>query len=141
VSTTLWQKSTYGNQAARCGPRVYRVSRPGNPVPVTVKDDLLEDFPHVYPGLTRPEIQRLLTLLDESASTEGGLSLSIATAIKPLAPEVAERIESYGQSDVDEYVRMLRGAAVLLLQKWQPEDRLPNPDSMASLVDSVEAED
>ena len=79
---------------------------------------MLSDFPHVYPGLTRPKIERLVTLLDESASTEGGLSLSIATAVKPLVPDVARRIESYKQaSDVDEYVRKLRAAAVLVLQK------------------------
>jgi hypothetical protein len=90
----------------------------GNPVPVSVEDDVLNDFPHVYPGLTRSEIERLVTLLDESASTEGGLSLSIATAIKPLVPDVASRIESYKQaSDADEYVRKLRAAAVLVLQK------------------------
>jgi len=108
---------------------------------VSVKEDLLDDFPHVYPGLTRSEVQRLLTLLDESASTEGGLSMSIATALKPLVPEVAGRIDSYNKSgDTDEYVRMLRGAAVLLLQEWQPEDQPPAPDSIAKLVDAVEAE-
>ena len=85
---------------------------------MTVEDDVLNDFPHVYPGLKRPEIERLVSLLDESASTEGGLSLSIATAVKPLVPDVARRIESYKQaSDVDEYVRKLRAAAVLVLQK------------------------
>jgi hypothetical protein len=111
-------------------------------VPVTVKDDLLQDFPHVYPGLTRPEIERLLTLLDESASTEGRLSLSIATALKPLVPDVARRIESYKQSgDVDEYVRMLRGAAVLLLQQWEPEQQPPTPDSIKDAVATIEADD
>jgi hypothetical protein len=108
---------------------------------VSVKDDLLDDFPDVYPRLSRSEIQRLLTLLDESASTEGGLSLSIATALKPLVPDVADRIASYNKSgDTDDYVRMLRGAAVLLLQKWQPEAQAPAPDSMSNLVDAVEAE-
>jgi hypothetical protein len=108
---------------------------------VSVKDDLLDDFPHVYPALSRSEVQRLLTLLDQSASTEAGLSLSIATALKPLAPEVAGRIQSYNKAgDTDDYVRMLRGAAVLLLQKWQPEEQPPAPDSVANLVDEVEAE-
>ncbi|WP_231740243.1 MULTISPECIES: hypothetical protein [unclassified Mycobacterium] len=82
---------------------------------MSVKDDLLSDFPHVYPGLTRPQVERLLTLLDESASTGGGLGLSVATAIKPLSPDIAARIESYNKADVDDYVRILRGAAVLLL--------------------------
>jgi hypothetical protein len=111
-------------------------------VPVSVKDDLLSDFPHVYPGLTRPEIERLLTLLDESASTEGRLSLSIATAMKPLAPQVARRIESYGtSSDVDEYVRMLRGVAVLLLQMWRPDEQPPAPDSISNMVEAIEGVD
>jgi hypothetical protein len=35
---------------------------------------------------------------------------------------------------------MLRGAAVLLLQKWQSEDQPPSPDSISSLVETVEAE-
>jgi hypothetical protein len=111
-------------------------------LPVSVKDDLLTDFPHVYPGLTRPEIEQLLTLLDKSASTEGRLGLSIATALKPLVPDAAGRIESYGTSgDVDEYVRMLRGAAVLLLQEWRPDEQPPAPESMSSMVETVEAED
>jgi hypothetical protein len=122
--------------------RVYRVARPGNPPPVSVKDDLLDDFPHVYPGRTRPEIERLLTLLDQSASTEGSLSLSLATALEPMVPEVASRIESYKQSDdVDEYVRMLRGAVVLLLQKWQPEKQPPTPDSMSNMIGTIEGDD
>ncbi|RAV07202.1 hypothetical protein DQP55_22385 [Mycolicibacterium sp. GF69] len=107
---------------------------------MTVKDDLLRDFPHVYPGLPRPRVERLLTLLDESASTGGGLGLSIATAIKPLVPEIAARIESYSKSDVDDYVRMLRGAAVLLLQEWQPEDRPPNPESVSAAIKNLEAD-
>jgi hypothetical protein len=107
---------------------------------VTVKDDLLDDFPKIYPGLARPEVERLLSLLDQSASTEGGLSLSIATAIKPLAPDVADRIESYGASDVDEYVRLLRGATVLLLQEWQPNGEPPKPQDISRSVETIEAE-
>ncbi|MGE2721405.1 hypothetical protein [Mycolicibacterium celeriflavum] len=107
---------------------------------MTVKDDLLSDFPQVYPGLPRPRVERLLTLLDESASTEGGLGLSIATAIKPLVPDIAERIETYKKSDVDDYVRMLRGATVLLLQSWQPEDQPPTPESVSAAIESLEAD-
>lgn len=109
---------------------------------MSVKDDLLGDFPHIYPGLARPEVEQLLTLLDKSASTEGRLGLSIATALKPLVPEVAERIDSYGTShDVDDYVRMLRGAAVLLLQEWRADEQPPAPESISSMVETVEADD
>ena len=109
---------------------------------MSVKDDLLSDFPHIYPGLGRPEIEELLTLLDKSASTEGRLGLSIATALKPLVPDVAGRIDSYGQSgDVDDYVRMLRGAAVLLLQEWRPDAQPPTPESMSNMVEAIEADD
>ncbi|HET6731373.1 hypothetical protein [Mycobacterium sp.] len=109
---------------------------------MSVKDDLLGDFPHIYPGLTRPEIEQLLTLLDKSSSTEGRLGLSIATALKPLVPDVAGRIESCRSSgDVDEYVRMLRGAAVLLLQAWRPDEQPPTPESMSTMVETVEADD
>ena len=55
-------------------------------------------------------------------------------------PEVAGRIESYTCGDVDEYVRMLRGAAVLLLQQWEPDGNRRQPDDVADLVDAVEAE-
>ena len=107
---------------------------------VSVKDDLLSDFKYVYPGLPRQEVERLLTLLDQSASTEASMGLSIATAVKPMVPEVAGRIESYSASDVDEYVRMLRGAAVLLLQEWRPDGEPPDPEGVANLVGDLEAE-
>ncbi|MCV7282455.1 hypothetical protein H7J88_22740 [Mycolicibacterium flavescens] len=106
---------------------------------MTVKDDLLNDFPHVYPGLARPEVEQLLTLLDKSASTGGGFGMSIAAALKPLVPDIASRLESYKQSDVNDYVRMLRGATVLLLQRWQPEDQPPPPESVADEVAALEA--
>ena len=108
---------------------------------MSVKDDLLDDFPRIYPGLTRPEVEQLLTLLDKSASTEGRLGLSIATALKPLVPDVAARIESYKQSgDVDEYVRILRGAVVLLLQEWQDDEHPPAPEDMSKSIEVIEAE-
>lgn len=106
---------------------------------VTVKDDLLEDLPHVYPGLERPDIERLLSLLDQSASTEATMRLSIATALRPLVPQVADRIESYGPEDVDEYVRILRGAVVPLLQQWQPESEAPAAGDVADRVAALES--
>ena len=109
---------------------------------LSVKDDLLEDFPNVYPGLTRPEIERLLTLLDQSASADGRLGLSIATALEPSAPDIARRIKAYKQSDdIDEYVRMLRGAVVLLLQKWAPDEQPPTPGSISDSIETIEGED
>ncbi|OBF92781.1 hypothetical protein A5790_13140 [Mycobacterium sp. 852002-51152_SCH6134967] len=107
---------------------------------MTVKDDLLADFPQVYPGLTRSDVERLLALLDKNTSIEGGRGLSIATAIKPLVPDISQRIESYKQSDVDDYVRILRGAAVLLLQRWQPEDQPPTPESVSAAIQTIEAD-
>jgi hypothetical protein len=107
---------------------------------VSVKDDLLSDFKHVYPGLSREEVEKLLTLLDQSASTEASMGLSIATAVKPIVPEVAGRIESYSAGDVDEYVRMLRGAVVLLLQEWESDGRPPAADDVADRVAALEAE-
>ncbi|MEO3758242.1 hypothetical protein ABGB19_08155 [Mycobacterium sp. B14F4] len=108
---------------------------------MTVKDDVLNDFPQVYPGLTRPEVERLLTILDQSAGTEGNLALSIATAIKPLVPDVAKRLESYNKTDdVDDYVRILRGGVVVLLQRWQSDGEPPSPDSVTAEVESVESE-
>jgi hypothetical protein len=118
------------------------VARLGIPLPVSVKDDLLEDFPNVYPGLTRPEVERVQTLLDQSASADGRLGLSIATALEPSVPDIARRIKAYKQSDdVDAYVRMLRGAVVLLLQKWEPDKQPPTPDSISDSIETIEAED
>jgi hypothetical protein len=106
---------------------------------VTVKDDLLADFPHLYPALAREEVERVLTLLDQSAGTEGSLASSIATSIEPLAPEVASRIRSYKSSDdVDDYIRVLRGATVLLLQRWDGQP--PDPEGIAAAVEDLEAE-
>jgi hypothetical protein len=140
--TSCLQDRCSTTELRRPAARVYRVTRAGNPPPVSVKDDLLGDFPHIYPGLTRPEIEQLLSLLDKSSSTEGRLGLSIATALEPLVPDVAARIDSYKQSDdVDEYVRMLRGAAVMLLQEWQLENEPPAADRISSMIESIEADD
>ena len=107
---------------------------------MSVKDDLLEDFPNVYPGLTRPEVERVLTLLDQSASADGRLGLSIATALEPSVPDVARRIKAYKQSDdVDGYVRMLRGAVVLLLQEWGQDEPPPAPDTISDSIATIEA--
>jgi hypothetical protein len=57
-----------------------------------------------------------------------------------LVPDVAGRIEAYKRKDVDDYVRMLRGAAVMLLQKWQPEDQPPDPENVAKAIEDLEAE-
>ena len=108
---------------------------------MSVKDDVLSDFPQVYPGLERSEIEQLLTLLDQSASTEQGLSLSLATALKPLVPDIATRIASYKDGDIKEYVGMLRGAAVLLLQGWQSDGQPPAPGDVANSIETAVAED
>ena len=108
---------------------------------MTVKDDVLSDFPQVYPGLKRPEVERLLTILDQGAGTEGNLAMSIATALKPTVPDVAGRLESYNKTgDVDDYVRILRGGVVLLLQRWQADGEPPSPDSISAAVKSVESD-
>ena len=108
---------------------------------MSVKDDVLSDFPQVYPTLARPEVERLLTILDQSAGTEGNLALSIATALKPLVPDIAERLESYHKTgDVDDYVRILRGGVVLLLQRWQSDGEPPSPDGIIAAVESIESD-
>ena len=107
---------------------------------MTVKDDVLSDLPQVYPGLTRPEVERLLTILDQGAGTEGNLALSIATALKPLVPDIAQRLESYGKADADDYVRILRGGAVLLLQQWRADGESPSPQSIEDQVKKLESD-
>jgi hypothetical protein len=57
-------------------------------------------------------------------------------------PDIARRIKAYKQSgDVDEYVRMLRGAVVLLLQKWSPDEQSPTPDSISDSIETIEGDD
>ena len=108
---------------------------------MSVKADVLSDFPQVYPGLNRPDVERLLSILDQGAGTEGNLAMSIATALKPLVPDVAERLGSYNKTgDVDDYVRILRGGVVLLLQRWQSDAEPPSPDSITAAVKSVESD-
>ena len=107
---------------------------------MSVKDDVLSDFPQVYPGLERSEIEQLLTLLDQSASTEQGLSLSLATALKPLVPDIATRIASYKDGDIKELrghaAGRCRAASAGLAVGWatagarkhvQAGSRLPSP--------------
>jgi hypothetical protein len=36
---------------------------------------------------------------------------------------------------------MLRGAAVLLLQKWQPDAEPPAPETISNDIETVEADD
>jgi hypothetical protein len=105
---------------------------------VSVKDDVLSDFQEFYPGLTRDDVERLLTLLDQSSSTEGAMSLSVATALEPLVPDVSRRLGSYGQADADDYLRMLRGAVVLLLQEWPSDGQPPSPGSISERIDTLE---
>ena len=105
---------------------------------MSVKDDVLEDLPHLYPALTREQIERVLTLLDEQASADGGLS--VATALEPLTPDIAARVKSLNDQKAAEYMRVLRGAAILLLQEWKPDDDAPTPDHVYELVRNTASE-
>ncbi|ULE35227.1 hypothetical protein [Mycobacterium sp. IDR2000157661] len=108
---------------------------------MSVKDDVLSDFPQVYPGLERTQVERVLTILDQGAGTEGNLALSIATALNPTVPGISERLQSYNKTgDVDDYVRILRGGVVLLLQRWESGGEPPSPDSISTAVASVESD-
>jgi hypothetical protein len=106
---------------------------------LSVKDDVLEDLPHLYPALTREQIEKVLTLLDAQASADGGLS--VATALEPLTPDIAARVKSLNDhKSAAEYMRVLRGAAILVLQEWKPGGDAPTPDHVYELVRNTASE-
>jgi hypothetical protein len=48
---------------------------------LSVHDDLQEDLPHIYPGLTRPELEALLHSIHECWSEDEGVHGDVAVAI------------------------------------------------------------
>jgi hypothetical protein len=104
---------------------------------VSAKHDAFDDLPHLYPALTRSQIERVVTLLDERPSTDSG-GMSVAAAIKPIAPVIAERVQSLSGGAVDEYLRIVKGAAVYVLASWKAAGAPPDPDDVYQAVRNIE---
>jgi hypothetical protein len=103
---------------------------------MSVLDEVLEDLPELYPGLTRAGIEQVVQLLDQQPAEDSGLSL--ASALAKLTPGIAERLQSLSGGDVEEYVRMLRAAATLVLQQWKPDGPSPDAHEIANAVANIE---
>lgn len=105
--------------------------------PMSAKDDAISDLPYLYPGLTRPDLERVVTLLAQAPAADRGLS--IAVALKPLLPRVAERLTSLSAAEVTDYLRVTRSAATMTLQQWPDgAEAGPNPDEIYSAVQEIE---
>ena len=104
---------------------------------MSTKDDVKNDLASAYPRLTRSEVERVVTLLAQAPAADRGAS--IATALKPVLPEAAKRLEGLSADDVTDYLRVLRGAATMALQSWKDADA-PGPgiDEIGSFIDTVE---
>ena len=105
--------------------------------PVSAKHDAFDDLPHLYPALTRSQIERVVILLYERPSTDSG-GMSVAAAIKPTAPVIAQRVQSLSGGAVDEYLRIVKGAAVYVLASWKAAAAPPDPDDVYQAVRNIE---
>ncbi|MGB2923024.1 MAG: hypothetical protein WA944_09730 [Mycobacterium sp.] len=104
---------------------------------MSTRDDVKEDLATVYPRLTRPDVERVVTLLAQAPATDSGKS--IATALKPMVPEVSQRLDSLSAEDVTEYLRLLQGAGTMVLQSWkEPDAAGPGIGQIQSFIDTLE---
>ena len=104
---------------------------------MSTRDDVKEDLATVYPRLTRPDVERVVTLLAQAPATDSGKS--IATALKPMVPEVSQRLDSLSADDVTDYLRMLQGAGTMVLQSWkEPDAAGPGIGQIQSFIDTLE---
>lgn len=105
---------------------------------MSTKDDVKEDLAAAYPRLTRPDVEQVVTLLAQAPAADSGAS--IATALKPLLPESAERLGGLSAGDVTEYLRVLQGAGTVALQSWKDETGSgPGIEQIHSFIDNVES--
>lgn len=102
---------------------------------MSAKTMVLADLPELYPGSTRPGIEKVLQILDQQPADDGS-GLSVASALMPIVPGISARLADLDGGQVSEYLRVLRGAATFVLQIWTID---ANPPSYASVKTAVEA--
>lgn len=104
---------------------------------MSTRDDVKEDLATVYPRLTHPDLEHVVSLLAQAPATDSGKS--IATALKPMVPEVSQRLDSLSAEDVTEYLRLLQGAGTMVLQSWkEPDAAGPGIGQIQSFIDTLE---
>lgn len=104
---------------------------------MSAKTMVLADLPELYPGSTRPGIEKVLQVLDQRPAEDGG-GLSVASALMPIVPGISARLADLSGDDVGDYLRVLRGAATFVLQIWTHK---ADPPSYATVKTAVEAID
>lgn len=89
--------------------------------------------------LARCDVERVVTLLAQAPATD--IAKSIAAALKPLVPEVSQRLDSLSADDVTEYLRVLSGAGTMVLQSWkEPDSAGPGIGQINSFIDTSRAD-
>ena len=103
---------------------------------MSTRDDVKEDLATVYPRLTHPDLEHVVSLLNRAPATDSGKS--IATALKPVLPEVAARLDTLSADEVTEYLRVLRGAGTVTLQSWaDPNGPGPGIEQITTFIDET----
>lgn len=101
---------------------------------MSTTDDVKQDLAAAYPELSRSDLERVVTLLAQAPATDSGTS--VATALKPVLPQAAERLDTLSATEVTEYLRVLQGAATTTLQSWTDGTR-PDIERIHSFIDAV----
>jgi hypothetical protein len=96
------------------------------------KLDVIEDVPHIM-NMTRSELESVVTLLDQRANFD----LDIVPALRNWAPKIADRLESLSGTDVDDYLRILKGATGHILATPNLPEH-PTIEQVQRVVDNIE---
>jgi hypothetical protein len=104
---------------------------------MSAKTMVLADLPELCPGTTRPGIERVLQILDQQPATDRS-GLSVASALMPIVPGISARLSDLSGDEVDDYLRVLRGAATFVLQLWTTNGRAPRYASVKTAVEAIE---
>jgi hypothetical protein len=102
---------------------------------VTIKDMVRHDLPDLCPGLTRAAVEHV------QSAFEGflfGTGRGLASDLASIAPLIAQRIRSLEGRDLEEYVRILNSAAVLVLQMWTANGKAPRLAAVEAAVTALD---
>lgn len=103
---------------------------------MSTKDDVKQDLAVAYPRLSRSDFERVVTLLAQAPATGSGTST--ATALEPLLPETAKRLDALSAAEVTDYLRILQGAATTTVQSWRDgSEQGPAIEDIHTFIDAV----
>lgn len=81
---------------------------------MSTHDDVRVDLAN-HPGLTRAQMEQVVTLLDRAAA--GKSEIAVTVALRSLLPEASKRLASASATEVAEYRRVLKGVMTVRLQR------------------------